>query len=265
MIAGMLEVTILASGSAGNAALVCCGNTRLLVDAGLSARRLTDRLNACGIAPESLDGILLTHEHGDHSGALRVLCKKSGIPVFANRLTAAALEAGGLSARPAWKFFANGSAFSVGSITVEPFSVPHDAADPVGFVIRDTSSAFGVLTDLGYATNAIIDRLRDVHTLLIETNHDEDLLQKDTRRPWSVKQRILSRHGHLSNAAAAGIVGEFAGGRLAQVVIGHLSRDCNHPELAVKTVSQHLASRGCFHVGVHCALQDEVSPKFLLP
>ncbi len=129
----MLEVTILASGSAGNSALVRCGGTSILLDAGLSARKLTERLGACGIAPEALDGVVLTHEHGDHTAALRVLCAKREIPIYANRLTAAALEAGSLEGHRNWRFFANGTAFTVGQLTIEAFSVPHDAADPVGF------------------------------------------------------------------------------------------------------------------------------------
>ena len=258
----MLEVTILASGSAGNSALVRCGATSILLDAGLSARKLTERLAACGMAPEALDGVVLTHEHGDHTAALRVLCAKREIPVYANRMTAAALEAGSMEGHRNWRFFANGSTFCVGELTIEAFSVPHDAADPVGFLIRNTEATFGLLTDLGHATQLVIERMREADALLIETNYDEDLLQRDTRRPWSVKQRITSRHGHLSNRAAADVVAELAEGRLRTLLLGHLSRDCNSEPLAVAAVAAPLERVGRREVSIYCAAQDTVSPRF---
>ena len=258
----MLEVTILASGSAGNSALVRCGGTSILLDAGLSARKLTERLAACGMAPEALDGVVLTHEHGDHTAALRVLCAKREIPVYANRMTAAALEAGSMQGHRNWRFFANGTTFSVGELTIEAFSVPHDAADPVGFLIRNANATFGLLTDLGHATQLVIERMREADALLIETNYDDDLLQRDTKRPWSVKQRITSRHGHLSNRAAADIVAELAEGRLGTLLLGHLSRDCNSAELAVAAVGAPLERAGRREVSVYCAGQDTVSPVF---
>lgn len=260
----MLEVTILASGSSGNAALVRCGQTYILIDAGLSARQLTLRLEAAGVAADALAGIVLTHEHGDHTSALRVFAARRDLPVYANRMTAAALEANGKITSARWRFFANGTAFSIGELTLEPFQVPHDAADPVGFVIRNGNASFGILTDLGYATSAVVDRLRDVQALFIETNYDEDLLQRDTRRPWSVKQRIQSRHGHLSNSAAAAIAGEFSEGPLNRVVVGHLSRDCNHPDLATSCMSAHLSQCGRSDIEVLCAMQDCASPAFIV-
>jgi phosphoribosyl 1,2-cyclic phosphodiesterase len=258
----MLEITILASGSAGNSALVRCGSTSILLDAGLSARKLCDRLAACGMSPDSLDGVVLTHEHGDHTAALRVLCAKREIPVYANRLTAAALEAGSMPGHRNWRFFANGTTFTLGELTIEAFSVPHDAADPVGFLIRDGGATFGLLTDLGHATQLVLERMREADALFIETNYDEDLLQRDTRRPWSVKQRISSRHGHLSNRAAADVIAELAEGRLSALLLGHLSRDCNSEALAVGAVTVPLQQAGRHEVTVYCAGQDSVSPAF---
>ncbi len=258
----MLEVTILASGSAGNSALVRCAGTSILLDAGLSARKLAERLAVCGLAPEELDGVVLTHEHGDHTAALRVLCAKREIPIYANRMTAAALEAGAMPDHRRWRFFANGAAFTLGALTIEAFSVPHDAADPVGFLIRSGDGTFGLLTDLGHATQLVIERLREADALFIETNYDDDLLQRDTRRPWSVKQRISSRHGHLSNRAAGEVVAQLAEGRLSQVWLGHLSRDCNAAELAISAVTAPLERAGRLGVPVHCAGQDAVSPTF---
>lgn len=258
----MLEVTILASGSAGNSALVRSNGTSILLDAGLSARRLAERLAACGASVDEIDGVLLTHEHGDHTSALRVLCSKRDIPIYANRMTAAALSAGSLTGCKSWRYFGNGSLFTIGSLTIEAFNVPHDAADPVGFLVRNETATFGLLTDLGHATQLVIDRMREADAMLIETNYDEQMLQNDTRRPWSVKQRISSRHGHLSNRAAAGVVTELAEGRLSCLLLGHLSRDCNLPERAIAAVSEPIQRVGRTDVSIYCATQDVVSPRF---
>jgi phosphoribosyl 1,2-cyclic phosphodiesterase len=254
----MLEVTVLASGSSGNALLVRSGDCSVLVDAGLSARKLGAVLEACGVAPESLSGILLTHEHGDHTKGLKVFVGKYAVPVFANPLTADHLKRQGIGAR--WNLFSSGAGFVLGSIEVLPFSVPHDAADPVGFVLRSNGTGFAVLTDLGYATRQVLESVRGVHALLIETNHDEALLQSDTKRPWSVKQRILSRHGHLSNSAAAEIVAGVATDALRHVLLGHLSRDCNSPELAVTAVGSRLQAGGRPAVEVRCAWTEGEAP-----
>jgi len=258
----MLEVTVLASGSSGNALLVRSGDCSVLVDAGLSARRLAVCLQACGVEPEGLSGILLTHEHGDHTKGLKVFVTKHNVPVFANPLTADHLKRGGVQAN--WNLFSSGAGFALGGLEILPFSVPHDAADPVGFVLRSGGTGFAVLTDLGYATRQVVESVRGVQALLIETNHDEALLQQDTKRPWSVKQRILSRHGHLSNAAAAEVVAEVATDALQHVLLGHLSRDCNSPELAIRAVGARLQDRGRASVRVTCARADEEEPAFQL-
>jgi len=258
----MLEVTVLASGSSGNALLVRSGDCALLVDAGLSARRLGRCLEDCGVPPSSLAGILLTHEHGDHTKGLKVFVDKHQVPVFANPLTADHLKRAGIGA--SWNLFSSGTGFVLGGMEVLPFSVPHDAADPVGFVLRSEGTGFAVLTDLGYATRQVVESVRGVHALLIETNHDESLLQSDTKRPWSVKQRILSRHGHLSNAAAAEVVAEIATDALRHVLLGHLSRDCNSPELAVQAVDTRLRAGGRGAVNIQCARADEESPMLRL-
>lgn len=232
----MLRVTVLGSGSAGNAVLVRAGDSSLLLDAGLSARQLAVRLEACGVEPGSLNGILLTHEHSDHSQGLSVFCRKHRVPVYANSATAAALRDNPDLAGIPWRIFQTGAEGAVGALSFQSFSVPHDAADPVGFVVRQNGAALAYLTDLGFATKLVRERVRGVHTLLIETNHDERLLQEDTRRPWSVKQRILSRHGHLSNASAAEVVADLCAEGLRRAILCHLSRDCNRPDLAEAAV-----------------------------
>ena len=161
-----------------------------------------------------------------------------------------------------WRIFRTGAAFSICDITVESFSVPHDAVEPVGFTFHAGASALGYITDLGQATRLTIERLRQVQTLMIETNHDEKLLQNDPHRPWPVKQRITSRHGHLSNAAAAAVIEQLLPGKLARVVLGHLSRDCNSPALAAGAIAATLEKSGRRDVEVFCAAQGEISARF---
>ncbi|MGB8355608.1 MAG: MBL fold metallo-hydrolase [Chthoniobacteraceae bacterium] len=254
----MFSLTILGSGSAGNCALVQADGCRLLVDGGLSARQIVTRLDNLGIDPATLDGILVTHEHCDHIGGLEVFSKKYDVPVYCNGLTAETMKRGGM-AKKEFRIFATGSDFSIRDVTVQTFPVPHDAVDPVGFVLHHGGGTLGFLTDLGHATKLVYERVRQVQTLVIETNHDEKMLQEDTRRPWAVKQRIMSRHGHLSNAAAANVVGELLGNGLERVILGHLSRDCNSPEVALATVRSKLAEMGDDTVEVHCASQKVIS------
>jgi phosphoribosyl 1,2-cyclic phosphodiesterase len=247
-----LEVTILGSGSAGNCTLIETEHTAILVDAGLSGRQITHRLETLGRAIADIDAILLTHEHTDHTRALGVLCKNRPIPVFANRLTAEAV-ASEATFKFSWRLFSTGHPFEVGDFTVESFSVPHDAYDPVGFAIHTGSQAVGVLTDLGHATKLVVERMRAMDVLVLESNHDMKLLQEDTIRPWALKQRIMSRHGHLSNDAAATLAGEVCSDRLRHVFLAHLSRDCNRPEIAQRVVSQNLPG----HVRVVVSSQDQ--------
>jgi phosphoribosyl 1,2-cyclic phosphodiesterase len=254
---------MLGSGSAGNSALVATDHCRLLVDGGLSARQLVLRLEQCGVTPDQLDGVLLTHEHGDHICGLEVLCRKFALPIFCNALTAEAIRCdGALDGHRNWRIFRTGADFSICDIHVQTFPVPHDAVEPVGFTFHAGARALGYITDLGYATKMLTERLREVHTLVIETNHDEKLLQNDSHRPWPVKQRIQSRHGHLSNIAAAGVIAELLPGKIERVVLGHLSRDCNRPELAFAAVQTVLEECGRREMEIHCAGQNEISPRF---
>jgi len=256
---------MLGSGSAGNSALIATDHCRILVDGGLSARQLAVRLEQCGVSPEQLDGVLLTHEHGDHVCGLEVFCRKFHLPIYANALTAEAVRyESGLDQHRNWRIFRTGSEFSICDITVQTLPVPHDAVDPVGFVLRTGSTCLGFITDLGYPTKLLIERLREVHTLVIETNHDEKLLQNDKHRPWPVKQRIQSRHGHLSNSAAASVIEELLPGKIERCVLGHLSRDCNTPELALDAVRASLTKCARNGIELFCAAQSEVSSRFCI-
>jgi phosphoribosyl 1,2-cyclic phosphodiesterase len=261
----MLAVTILGSGSAGNCALVETPGCRLLVDGGLSARQICSRLAAASVEPSAIDAILVTHEHIDHVGGLEVFCRKFETPVYCNALTADAIRRSDREeGRKDFRLFLTGTEFTVGDIVVQTFSVPHDAADPIGFVLRHGRASLGFCTDLGFATKLVHERLRQVETVVIETNHDEKLLQEDSRRPWPVKQRIMSRHGHLSNTAAAEVLAALSRHGLRRAILGHLSRDCNTPALALGAVQSRLAADGITadDVEVFCASQREISARF---
>lgn len=254
------RLTILGSGSGGNCAYIETDETRLLVDAGFSGRQIRQRLAQIGRSPESLHGILITHEHSDHVQGLGALCTKQlRVPVYCNRLTKEAIEQQ-LQSPFDCRIFVTGGSFEIGDIGIDTFSVPHDAYDPIGFLVRAAGVNVGFLTDLGHATKLVVQRVRTANVLVLETNHDMKLLQNDTRRPWSVKQRILSRHGHLSNEAAAGVAEQVVSADLRHLYLGHLSRDCNRPELAYSVVTQRLGAIGAHHVRVESTSQDLPSP-----
>lgn len=256
-------VTILGSGSGGNCAYVETAETRLLVDVGFSARQIRQRLSTIGRTPESLTAILITHEHGDHVQGLMLIAHRLNIPIYCNRLTLDALEFQ-QKVRFNSHVFETGSSFDIGDTQVDTFSVPHDAQDPVGFVVRTTSGNVGFLTDLGHATKSVVDRVKCANVLMLEANHDIKLLQDDTRRPWSLKQRILGRHGHLSNESAAEAIQQIVSENLQHLYLGHLSKDCNRPELAHEQVGERLQQLGATHVRIEVASQSQPSPTLTL-
>ena len=229
-----MRFCILGSGSSGNAALLATENTRVLVDAGFSARRLGTLLEAVGEKLERIDAVFLTHEHGDHAAGIDGLKKFPAIQVFANDATARAVQAG-LSHRPAWQIFQTGARFRFRDLEVESFSVPHDAQDPVGFRFTNGHDddlfaprrSLVWLTDLGYAPENVRECLRECDVVVVESNHCPDMLKADVRRPWPTKQRIGGRHGHLSNHAARELLSTIASPRWRRVYLTHLSRDCN--------------------------------------
>jgi phosphoribosyl 1,2-cyclic phosphodiesterase len=252
----MLRFTILGSGSSGNCAYLETDQTRILVDAGFSAKQIELRLASIGRSVADVQAIFLTHEHSDHVCGLPVLAKRHAIPVYCNRLTAEYL-APQMPAFTNWRLFESGATVEVGDLKINSFSVPHDAYDPVGFMFYHALGNIGFLTDLGYATKLVIERVRDARALVLEANHDLRLLQEDTKRPWSVKQRILSRHGHLSNDAAAEVAAEVVTDVLEDLYLGHLSLDCNSPLHARTTVGQKLAAAGRPSVRLHDTAPDK--------
>jgi phosphoribosyl 1,2-cyclic phosphodiesterase len=256
----MLHLTVLGSGSSGNCAVVSTERTTVLVDAGLSAKQIALRLEAGGFNPSTLDGILLTHEHGDHTAGLEIVTRKWDIPIYATPLTRESVE-DSFRHRPRWRMMQTGTPFELNDLRIECFSVPHDAADPVGFAIHDHESKLGFVSDVGFVTNLMRDRLQGSHTLFLEANYDTQLLEADTKRPWSTKQRISSRHGHLSNDQAAELVAALAHQDLHQVVLGHLSEDCNDPTTAVNFIRRALAGNCSQEVEIWCADRKNASPK----
>lgn len=250
-----LRLSILGSGSSGNCTYIASATTAILVDAGLSAREIGRRLECVGASPATLRGVCVSHEHSDHTQGLRILHKKQGIPLYANRGTADALTADPELAGLSWNLFTTGQPFRIGDLLVEPFAVPHDAYEPVGFVVSCGASRIGVVTDMGIATTLVRERLRGCHAVVVESNHDEQML-KDANRPWHLKQRILGRQGHLSNQGASALVAEIAGPQMSAVYLAHLSEECNTPDLARKTVHDGLQRAGHTHVRVCLTYPD---------
>ena len=241
-----LRVCVLASGSSGNCIYVESPATALLIDAGISARETLRRLAAAGLDPAKLRAICVSHEHIDHVAGIVQLHKQLGVALYANGDTARGIRGGD---QLPWNLFADGSPFGVGDVEILPFPLPHDAYAPVGFVLRCGSARLGIATDLGMPTQLARERLRGCQTLVLEANHDETLVQ-NSFRPWSLKQRILGRQGHLSNETAAALLAEIAGDTLRQVFLAHLSRECNQLELALHVVRTRLAAAGLGHVRV---------------
>lgn len=258
-----MKLTILGSGSNGNASYVETDETRLLVDVGFSGRQIRQRLATLGRVPENLTAILITHEHSDHISGLAAIAEKARLPVYCNRATMDEIIRI-TGAKLDFRLFVAGGGFEVGDISVETFSIPHDAQDPVGYVLRINGTSIGFATDLGHVTKLVLERIRNTNALVLESNHDVKMLQDCERRPWSLKQRILSRHGHLSNEAAADCVAEIMSGELRHLYLGHLSRDCNKPELAQRVMSKRLETMGATHVQLNITSQSVASPTLTL-
>ncbi len=244
----MVSVSVLASGSRGNCTMVSTSRTRILVDAGLSARETFRRMEMVGESPHSLSAIVVSHEHSDHVSGLCTLAKKLRIPVYMTEAAHQAFERSEHDPEregPALKtceHFRSGHAFQIGDISIMPFTIPHDAADPVAFTLRVEGVKVGVVTDLGYMPGSVAQHLRGCDVLMIESNHDLEMLRIGPY-PWSVKQRVMSRLGHLSNDALADFFRSDYDGGAAFVVLAHLSEHNNHPEIARTAAQRALADR----------------------
>lgn len=229
------RIQILGTSSSGNCALIETRRTRILLDAGFSGRRLEGLLKQAGKPIETIDAVFLTHEHSDHIAGLRGLARHKHLKFFANYGTAQVAQAK-LSRDLQWKVFETGRSFTFKDLSIETVLLPHDAMEPVGFVFRtggkdlfDPRGSLAWMTDLGHVPGSLGEFVRDVQLLVLEANHDPDLLEGDAKRPFSVKQRISGRHGHLSNAAARHFLETVDRPLWRRVLMAHLSRDCNDP------------------------------------
>jgi phosphoribosyl 1,2-cyclic phosphodiesterase len=271
-----VSFTILGSGSSGNCAYIETAEARILVDAGFSPLQIRKRLATIGKTPENLSAILITHEHSDHIAGILGLADKFHIPVYCNRGTQdgtiwalktkwdskkkPAFEGADgtahLKAKIDWHLFDTGGSFEIGDVGIETFSIPHDAQDPVGYILRTASGNIGFATDLGHVTKLVLDRIRVANVLVLESNHDVKMLQDCPRRSWALKQRILGRHGHISNATAAETIAKIISTELRQLYLAHLSRECNTPKLAEDIMAEQLHHIGATHVQMQIAAQD---------
>jgi phosphoribosyl 1,2-cyclic phosphodiesterase len=233
-----MRFSVLGSGSKGNATLVTSGRTALLIDNGFSGRETRRRLAGIGFDPADLTAILVTHEHGDHVRGVAILSRQAGVPVHANQATFRA--AGAALERPAaYREFETGTPFTIQDMRIHPFAVSHDTAEPVGFVVTDGRATLGYCTDTGMVSRLMEQRLGGCHGLVLECNHDPELLAR-SHYPIHLKQRVRSRHGHLANQEAAAFLAGLMHRDLQHVALAHLSEVNNRPEIARLTVEKAL-------------------------
>ena len=253
---------VLGSGSSGNSTLVSDGSTNILVDAGLSGREISRRLEEYGLSPEKISAIVVSHDHGDHCRGVAPFVKNRDIPVF---MTAAAFEASGIRVNPSQhRAISPGESFEVGGIAVTCFSVPHDAVDPLGFIVEKNGVRIGIALDLGFMSNLVVERLKGCNGIVLESNHDVAML-KAGPYPWALKQRVMSRSGHLSNDAVARYLACDFDGTAAHVVLAHLSKQNNLPDLALLSAQKALEERTdtcCRQTRLELARSDKISKTY---
>lgn len=247
-----VRLCVLGSGSRGNCIWIECGADAILIDAGFSARRTLRIIHDCGLDEHKVRAVCITHEHIDHTQGVARLQALLKIPVYANSSTARAVKN---VPGECWKCFVTGNPFSFGPFTLHPFPLPHDASEPVGYRIDCGGVRIGIATDLGMVTASARAMLCGCRLLVLEANHDEEMLQLSERR-WPLKQRILGNRGHLSNRSAAALAADVAGDTLETLILAHLSRDCNREDLAIETVRECLCRNGLDHITVLAAHAD---------
>ncbi len=254
-----MQIHVLASGSTGNATFIEMENTKLLVDAGISTRRIKQSLDAIGTKVEDIDGVLITHEHRDHVNGLTTLLKKYKIPAYARPDTWRSMFCRGVLPEECCKALPD--SLSIGRIKIEPFSISHDAADPVGFRLYAGSSKVSVATDLGFVTPTVKEALSLSDVMVLESNHDVEML-KNGSYPWHLKKRIMSNRGHLANTDAGWTLARIDRKAHTHVFLAHLSQENNRPELAEDTVAEILTNQGCRlgqEVTLHLTYPEQIS------
>lgn len=255
-----IRLTVLGSGSAGNATCIEAKGTRLLLDAGFSCRQLSARLEAVGIAPSALDGIVVTHEHVDHVRGAALFARKYGVPVYCIAATARAAgldDADGVTLRS----IVPDRSFPVGGLQVNPFPVPHDAVETIGCTVEFEGGRVGYATDFGHAADSVRQGLAGCDLIILEANHDVAMLRNGPY-PEQVKRRVLGRHGHIDNETSAGLASEVASERTGCIVLAHLSAKNNRPDLALAAVGNRFDRDGRRKPGFYAAGQAEPSPWF---
>ena len=259
---GKFGITVLGSGSKGNAAVIHGPEGILLLDAGFSARELENRMELCEIDPDSIQGVLITHGHSDHVRGCRTFADRHHIQVY---LTAPTLKDGDRNhLLPDKKtVIAPGTAFELCGITIEPFTLPHDAVDTLGYTFRAGSGKIGVATDLGHLNMLARQKLRGCSVLMLEANHEPSMLQASAR-PVQLKRRILSRHGHLSNEDALAALDELLTPETVSLVLAHLSSECNDRNLLANMAENALKNIGRTDILLSIASQDEPLNTFWL-
>ena len=253
-----MQLRVFGSGSQGNSLAIRSGGTLLLLDCGFSCRELEKRMTACGVCPADVTAVLFTHDHDDHCKGIATFHKRHPlVPLYANGNTADAI-ATLTGVEDGWRIFETGEPFAIGDISVSAFSIPHDAADTVGYLFSDDTSSLFVATDMGVPTLPVKYALAQATCAVLESNHDPTLLACSDR-PVSLKQRIAGRCGHLSNQDAADLMREVAPPNLKTLLLAHLSRPCNAPHLALESMREALKDIKREDVALAALDQDEPS------
>lgn len=238
-----LNICTFASGSRGNCALVWHKNTYVLIDAGISMRRIVNSLKKLGIEPAQLSSVLVTHEHSDHINGLPMLRKHFSVPIYASGGTARAIERKGVLPEGYISVFETGRAFCLGELEINSFETPHDTAESVGFTLSSENRKLAFTTDLGHVTSEVMRAVMGANTVVLESNHDIDMLKAGTY-PYMIKARILGNRGHLSNDVGGKFASRLVAGGTERIMLAHLSRDNNTPKLAFSTVEERLREAG---------------------
>lgn len=260
----MFNFCSLYSGSSGNSLFVQNDNTNILVDAGESARKIENALSSIDVDTQNIHAILVTHEHIDHVKSLGTLSKKYNIPIYATKETWDAMEQQRDKIDPNLiNFYCPSESFKIGSLTIDPFSIPHDAANPCGFNIINEKQQISIATDLGHATKDIVEKLENSSFILLESNYDPEIL-KFSRYPYYLKKRISGEYGHLSNSDAGKIVAYLSTKNLKSVMLGHLSKENNFPELAYKTVADELINKNFDSSNIEISVATRVKPSKII-
>lgn len=260
----MLKFRSLYSGSTGNSFYVESENTKILVDSGVSMKKLTTALTTNDVKLEDIDAIIVTHEHSDHVQSLGMISSKYNIPVFANEKTWDAMpKQRDKISDTNQKFFVSYEKFEIGDLIIDPFSIPHDAADPCGFNIMNNKDKISIATDIGHMTKEIVDKLDGSSFVLLESNYDPEIL-KSGKYPYYLKTRILGPNGHLPNEMAGKTIAYLLKGSLKQVMLGHLSKENNFPELAYQTVIEKLIQSNFDENSIRISVASRIEPSKII-